>query len=91
MTLFNKFISSLCIVFIMLMGVLAIHSIKVDTLPIDYALGLISKNRDPLFTIKGTFIATISPILVAEEAFFEKVGLMKNTDAFASEIYNGTN
>jgi hypothetical protein len=61
MTLFNKFISSLSIVFIMLVGVLAIHSIKVDTIPIDYALGLISKNRSPIFILKANAQCSIGP------------------------------
>jgi len=53
MTIFNRLISFFAITAVMLAGVLAIHSIKVDTLPIDYALGLISKNRDPIFTIRA--------------------------------------
>ncbi len=56
MTWFNKFIAFISLTAIMLLGVLAIHSIKVDTLPIDYSLGLISKNRNPLFTIKAKAI-----------------------------------
>ena len=53
MSWFNKLISLFALTSIMLLGVLAIHSIKVDTLPIDYALGLISKKRSPIFTLKA--------------------------------------
>ena len=53
MTWFNKFIAFIALSGIMILGALAIHSIKVDTLPIDYALGLIAKKHDPIFTLRA--------------------------------------
>lgn len=53
MSLFNKFISFFALTAIMLVGVMAIHSIKVDTLPIDRALGLVSRTSAPAFTLQA--------------------------------------